>query len=839
MGQTSLLNGENETMDNLFADIILPIPIPKLFTYRIPREFQQIAQPGHRAIVQFGTKKILTGVISSIHSHPPKAYTPRYLHEILDEEPMVNQYQLKLFHWMADYYMCNVGEVLNIALPSGLKLNSESLIEINPIFNLQSSQYEFTAKEMEILKALEGGKTMTFTDVMKLLDQKTVHHILKSLIQKDAIIIFEQVKEKFKPKIVKKIKLTHTYAQDPSCLEPLFKETEKFPKQTDIILRYLQMVPVFKTPGSNTLGIEKSELLKHNDLSSSALNTLLKKEILEEFEEVVSRFNLGNMPDAKEISLTPAQTQARDQIIKLYEEKKTVLFHGITGSGKTEIYIDLIQKNLESGCQVLYLVPEIALTTQIVSRLKHYFGDCMGVYHSKFSDNERVEIWKGVLSGKYSFVVGVRSSILLPFDNLGLIIVDEEHETSYKQMEPAPRYHARDLALVVAQLHHSKTLLGSATPSVESYYNAQTGKYGLVTLKQRYADAALPEIHLADLRQARKTKAMQADFSQELIDEMEQNLKKNEQTIIFQNRRGYAPHIACEDCAYIPKCQACSVSLTYHLYSDELRCHYCGYKTPVPKSCPACGSHKIKNVGFGTEKLEDDIKLFLPQARVQRMDLDTTRKKHSYQQIIDAFENEEIDILVGTQMVSKGLDFDNVSLVGVLDIDRMIHFPDFRSFERTFQMATQVSGRAGRKDKKGRVIIQTANIQQPLLHKIIANDYESLYLEEIKERERFKYPPFYRLIKIITRHPDKAVCHKAADVLALQLTRKLGKERVLGPQEPMISKLRNYFLMEILIKIEKGINLNTVKDVLKNEIDKVVTSKDFKRLSIIPDVDPY
>lgn len=841
MSQLTFQEYEAEQSQTCFADVILPVPIPKLFTYRIPRSLEQSAAEGHRVIVQFGQKKILTGVIGKLHHEPPKAYEARYIIELLDEQPIVNPIQLQLFQWTAAYYLCTIGEVLNIALPSGLKLSSESNIQLNPDFEISEPesdgfQEDFSSNEQLIIKLLKEKKSLSYSEVGEILDVKNIHQQLKSLLQRNIVLICETVKEKFQPKRIKKIRLNKTY-EDKEALEALFETLSTKPRQEDVLLKYLQEVPVFATPEINEKGLPKKVLL-HGDISSSSLQTLVKNGVFEEFEIIVSRFDSEETHTTAEVSLNQAQLGAKAEIMAQFAEKDTVLLHGVTGSGKTEIYIQLIKEALEGGSQVLYLLPEIALTTQIVSRLRKFFGDKMGIYHSKFSDNERVEVWKGVLSGRFSFVVGVRSSIFLPFDNLGLIIVDEEHETSYKQHDPAPRYHARDLALVLSRWHFAKTLLGSATPSIESYYNANTGKYGLVTLSERFGDAVLPEIRLADIRAGRKRKTLKADFTSELVEALAATLARKEQAIIFQNRRGYAPYITCEVCAWIPKCENCSVSLTYHMYHNELRCHYCSYRQKVPTACSACGSHTIKTIGFGTEKLENDLKLIFPQAKIQRMDLDTTRRKYSYQTIIDNFEKGHIDILVGTQMVSKGLDFDHVSLVGIVDADRMLYFPDFRSFEKAFQMITQVSGRAGRREKPGHVIIQTANTDQPVLADILKNDFQAMYQKELTERNVFLYPPFVRLVRIVIKNEKKEVSEKAAKLLQRILAEKLGAKFVLGPQEPVISKIRNQFLMEIMVKLKKNDQMAAIKNSIQEECQGILVDKNFKKTRINIDVDP-
>ena len=834
------LNDEQQTERvTKFVDVILPVPIPKLFTYRVPFELNEHIEVGSRVIVPFGKKKILTGVIGKIHQAPPKEYEAKYIQELLDPIPMVNQIQIDLFHWIGSYYMCTIGEVLNVALPSGLKLSSQSKIQFNPDYNIEDHLQDLTDKELELIRAAQREKTLTYPEIEEILEIKNFNHIIKSLIHKQAIIIYEEVKERYSPKRVKKVRLTSDFINNRSKLEQLFTDLEKQPKQLDILLKFLQEVPVFKNPEFNEEGIDK-QVFSKGDFSNSSLQTLIKNKILEEFEINVSRLAEWKIKGEATIDLSEEQSAVKKTILDLFAEKDIVLFHGVTGSGKTEIYIELIKEVLESGSQVLYLLPEIALTTQIVSRLRKIFGDKIGVYHSKFSDNERVEVWKGVAEGKISFVIGVRSSIFLPFDNLGMIIVDEEHENSYKQFDPAPRYHARDTAMVLAKKHQARVLLGSATPSIESYYHALSGKYGLVELKIRFGNAQLPQFILADTRTERKQKLMRGEFSSVLVEELEKTTSQKEQTIIFQNRRGYAPHITCDECAWIPKCDNCAVSLTYHMGKNELRCHYCGYNKRLPSSCPACGSAKLRTVGYGTEKLEEEVKLQVPEARVQRMDLDTTRKRYSYQNIIEEFEKGNIDILVGTQMVSKGLDFDQVRLVGIFDADRMIHFPDFRSFERTFQLITQVSGRAGRREKEGKVVIQTANIYQPLFKKIIENDYSSFYREEIQERKSFLYPPFVRLIKILVKHIEKEVANAAAEELAFRLKKELGKKRVLGPEEPVISKLRNLYMMQTLVKVEKGnISLVKVKEEIKRTSMEVENMPSFRKLNVVFDVDPY
>lgn len=831
-------SSDHEERITLFVDVLLPVPITKLFTYRVPFELNDHVGIGHRVIVQFGKKKIITGVIANIHENPPEVYQAKYIIDLLDNEPIMNEKQLSFYEWIAGYYMTSMGETLNVGMPSGLKLNSESKIQLNPEFDLEESFPLCSEKEQQILTILERDQVISYGEAAHILQIKSYLNVIKSLIAKEAILIFEEVKEKYTPKIEPYIKLAAHWLEK-KYLEELISELEKKPKQLDVLLAYLHSVPVFKSKELNEKGIAKKELLSRN-LSESSLKTLEKNKVFERFQVVIPRFTLPSSEGAYSVQLTEKQEIAKAEILTSFERTQTVLLHGITGSGKTEIYMDLIHDVLEQGEQVLYLLPEIALTTQIVARLQLVFSEQMGVYHSKYSDNERVEVWKGLISGRFQLIVGVRSSIFLPFDNLGLVIVDEEHEFSYKQYDPAPRYHARDAAQVLARIHSAKVLMGTATPSLESFYLAQERKYGYVSLTERYGVAELPKIIFADLALERKQKTIKGDFTSVLADKIAQALSKNEQIIVFQNRRGYSPYISCEECGWIPKCNSCAVSLTFHMYYNQLRCHYCGHHERLPVTCPACGATKLKTMGFGTEKLEEDLKLLFPEARVQRMDLDTTRKKYSYQKIINDFEQGNIDVLVGTQLVSKGLDFANVTLVGIFDVDRMLHFPDFRSFERTYQLSVQVSGRSGRSEKPGEVVVQTANIKQPILHYISRQNFLEFYTHEIEERHKFKYPPFYRLIRITLKHRDKATIQQASHALAHRIKEQFNKDLVLGPHEPMISKIRNLYLMEIILKIPRdNVDLGRLKHMLINTVNIMKQEKEKRQVFVVFDVDPY
>jgi primosomal protein N' (replication factor Y) len=679
---------------------------------------------------------------------------------------------------------------------------------------------------------------LTYEECENVLGLKSIHGIIKSLVIKEAILVFEQLKEKYTPKVESRIRLSKEYASDKKALEELFNEIANKPKQEEILLKYLQEIPVYKQPELNQKGLDK-KVITEAGLSVSSLKTLIKNGVLEEYKIIISRFEEveGN---AEEIVLSPLQTDILVDLKKQFEEKNTVLFHGITGSGKTEIYITLIKEVLAGGSQVLLLLPEIALTTHMVGRLRKVFGSSMGVYHSRYSDNERVEVWNGVLSGKISFVIGARSAIFLPFDSLGMVIVDEEHESSYKQFDPAPRFQARDAAIMLSWIHQAKTLLGSATPSFESFYNARTKKYGYVALDKRYGEAQLPEYHLADMLVDKKKNLLKLDFTRLLREKIQEALSNQEQVLIFQNRRGYAPYIACEDCGWIPECEHCDVSLTYHQFGEEMRCHYCGFKEKVPYACPACGSNKLGAVGLGTERIEESLSLLFPEARIARMDLDTTRSKYGYQRLLDEFGSGNVDILVGTQMITKGLDFDRVTVVGIMDADRILYFPDFRAGERAFQQITQVAGRAGRRDKKGAVIIQTRKPEEAIFGQVISGDYKNFYIQEMGERQRFFYPPFVKIIKITTRHKDYKIAEKAARYLHNLMGEIDVKKILLGPEKGLVGKIKNQYIFESIAKLDKSGNAQAqFKHDLLLSLEEMQVHKDFRGVRFVVDVDPY
>jgi len=615
--------GEEKTV---FVDALLPLPIPRYFTYRVPREWAEFVQAGLRVVVPFGTKKVLTGVIVTVHHNPPKQYQAKYLLEILDDVPLVTSSQIALFQWVADYYMCYPGEVFQVALPAGLKISSQSKVQANPEF---TSPETLTEKELAAFVEIRDKGAMSYDDLAKFAEVKSPYHLIKALVGKDAVIIFDELKDRYTPKVQRKVRLVSSF-EDKLRLTDLIQSLEDKPKQMAILLHYLQYIPVLRSPETNQKGLAKNSFSQAG-LSESSLQTLVKNQVFEIFDVVVSRFDKTDenfVPSS--FTLNAPQEKAYQSILDQFQQKEVVLLHGITGSGKTEIYIKLIQEALANGDQVLYLLPEIALTTQIVVRLKRIFGEQVGIYHSKFSDNERVEVWKSIVEGKYPFVVGVRSSVFLPFKNLGLIIIDEEHETSFKQADPAPRYHARDVAIMLAHQQKAKVLLGSATPSMETYFQAKQDKYGLVVLKERFGAAQLPEMHFIDTKYANRMKQMKGGFSVDLIEVLADNLQQGKQSLLFQNRRGYSPYLQCQDCDWIATCHQCDVSLTYHAREQELRCHYCGHHESLIHRCGACGSAQMKTMGYGTEKLEEELQLHLPEARVARMDLDTTRSKTAF-----------------------------------------------------------------------------------------------------------------------------------------------------------------------------------------------------------------
>jgi primosomal protein N' (replication factor Y) len=736
--------------------------------------------------------------------------------------------------------MCHLGEVLKAALPSGLKLSSESKIQQKPGFKFNDELERLGHNERLVLEALQTREKLTYTEVEQITGLKNVYALIQSLVRKEAILVFEEIRESFRPSRVKKVRLNTAYLHEEK-MNQLFDSLIKKAKQTDTVLQFIQAIGEWNNRSINQAGINKSSFLALPQVSTSSFNTLKQKGVFEEFEEIIPRFSFLSSPnqETEPIALTQKQTEVRDEILTYFQRESIFLLHGVTGSGKTAIYIDLIKQVLDNGQQVLYLLPEIALTSQIVKRLSEFFGDHMGIYHSRFSDNERVEVWNGVLEEKVNFVIGVRSAIFLPFNNLGLIILDEEHDGSFKQHEPPPRYNGKESALQLARLQGAKVLLGTATPSLETYFQAKAGRYGYSRLTERYGGATFPTIELIDLKKAKAHKELHEEFTQRLLDEISLTLDDGKQVMLFQNRRGYAPNLICVTCGHVFACTNCSVSLTYHKFSEELRCHYCGFKEKVPTSCIVCNSAHLELHGYGTQKLEEKLRHLLPDASIERMDQDTTRGKYRFEQILADFDSGKTQVLIGTQMITKGLDFERVALVGVLDADRMMYYPDFRAIERTYQLLNQVAGRSGRSKDPGKVLIQTWQPQHWVFDTLEPVNKISFYDKELLERQTYEYPPFVRIIEIIVRSDEKPMAREASYELGRKLKAGLGSRRVLGPVEPMISKIRNKYLFSIIIKLErKGLNLTEAKNRIKEIIRKFGEQKDYKKVQLVVDVDP-
>ena len=816
-------------METYFVDVILPLALGRHYTYRVPADLNQNLAIGKRVVVQFGKAKIYSAIIARVHHSPPERYEAKYILDVLDPEPIVNQHQLELWAWIADYYMCSAGSVMQAALPSALKLASETKIIAADLHSVDRN--ELNDKEYLILDALDIEPEIKVSDIVKLLGQKTVLPILKGLLEKGMIRISEEVTERFKPKKKVFIRLNPIFDNGPER-QHLFETLNRAPKQMDALMAYIHLK---RTQAE----ISRTELIEQSDCGSPAIKALVDKQVFILDEKIVSRIGSTNNLPLKEITLSEVQSTAFEEIKQNFLEKEIVLLHGITASGKTEIYIELIHEVIRKGQTALYLLPEIALTTQIIERLKFHFGAVIGVYHSRLNENERAEVWRDVLNGKLRVILGARSAVFLPFSQLGLVIVDEEHEVSYKQFEPAPRYQARDTAIFLGHLHGANILLGSATPSVETYYHAKAGKYGLVRLNQRFGAAQLPEIEIVPLNKQSTQKAINPYFAPALIKNIEAALNRKEQVILFQNRRGHTPFLLCATCGYSPKCIHCDVSLTYHKSSGKLHCHYCAFREELIHICPACGSSHIENKGFGTQRIEEELGFLLPDARMGRLDLDSTRSRYSFEKILNDFDEYRLDILIGTQMVTKGLDFGRVSLIGIINADSLINYPDFRAFERSFAMLSQVSGRAGRREVQGKVIIQAYATGHRILDQVVNHDYENMFLTEVNERKQYRYPPFYRLIRIEVKHKDNIRVVDAANRLAVRLRQQFD-DRVLGPEEPMVARVRNMYINSILLKLERsGLSISKVKAVLADILLEFNADKLNKGSYLVIDVDPY
>ena len=817
-----------------FVDVILPLPLQAYFTYALPPEMDGQVQIGCRVVVSFGRKKFYTGIVRNVHYLKPQEYEVKEVSAVLDEHPILVPLQFRFWEWLADYYLCTQGDVYKAALPSGLKLESETVVEYNPDFEATEPLSE---REQKVLDLLAVEPEQTVTRLEKESGLNNILAVVKSLLEKDALFVKEELKRTYKPKTETRVRLTEA-ARNERRLHFFFDELQRrAPKQLDLLMKYIELSGCLG--GREVKEVSKAELLKRSGATPAVFSGLVDKGVFEVYQQEVGRLETVSQAVMSLNELNVHQQRAFDEIRASFREKNVCLLHGVTSSGKTEIYIHLIDEAVRQGKQVLYLLPEIALTTQITERLKRVFGCRLGIYHSKFPDAERVEVWQKQLSqDPYDIILGVRSSLFLPFQRLGLVIVDEEHENTYKQQDPAPRYHARNAAIVLASMCGAKTLLGTATPSVESWYNAtEGGKYALVELKERYKEIQLPEIIPVDIKELQRKKRMNGPFSPLLLQYVREALEQKEQVILFQNRRGFAPMIECHTCGWVPKCKNCDVSLTYHKGLNQLTCHYCGYTQPVPRQCPACEGVDLRNRGFGTEKIEDDVKAIFPEARVARMDLDTTRTRTAYERIIHDFQQGRTDILIGTQMVSKGLDFDHVSVVGILNADTMMNYPDFRAYERAFQLMAQVAGRAGRKNKRGRVVLQTKSIDHPIIPQVMHNDFEGMVAGQLVERQLFRYPPYYRLVYVYLKHRNEQLLDVMAQTMAAKLRAVFGA-RVLGPDKPPVARIQTLFIRKIVLKIETNAPMARARQLLVQVQQEMVAEDRFKSLIVYYDVDP-
>jgi primosomal protein N' (replication factor Y) len=814
-----------------FVEVILPLSLAKTFTYLVSETEFHYIKKGMRVAVPFGKSKIYTALVIETHQNRPTLYDAKEIHQILDEKPIVNELQIAHWQWIASYYMCAIGDVYRGAMPSALLLESETIISQKSTDFVDEST--LSDEEYLIYQALQQQSSLKVQDISSILNKKNIFPIIQKLIDKNILVLQEEIQESYKPKLIRYIRLRSQYDSNEGLCE-LLEALKNAGKQKEIVLMYFQLTASEKKP------IAVKKLIETANSTAATIKALIDKDIFEEYYIQEDRVNFQGKIKEEILQLSQVQESAFQEIKSIFVAKEVCLLHGVTSSGKTEIYIKLIEDYLKQDKQVLYLLPEIALTTQLVGRLREYFGNKVAVFHSKYSNNERVEVWKQVLenSAKAQIVIGARSALFLPFSNLGIIIVDEEHEQTFKQQDPSPRYHARDAAIVLAHSHKSKVLLGSATPSIETYNNAKTDKYGLVEISERFGNVSMPDIELVDLKDKYFRKKMSGHFSDTLIEEITIALSLGEQVILFQNRRGFSPVVECMTCGHVPQCQQCDVSLTYHKHKNQLRCHYCGYSMANPTSCHACSSVHLTTKGFGTEQIQQELITLFPAAKIGRMDQDTTRGKFGFEKIIDSFKNREVDILVGTQMLAKGLDFDNVSLVGIMNADNMLYHPDFRAFERSFQMMTQVSGRSGRSEKRGKVIIQTYNPNHNTIQQVTNNDYVGMYKEQLYERQIYKYPPYFRLVKLTLKHRDFDKL-KEGSMWLYQVFQQNLNLPVLGPEEPPISRIRNEYIRTILIKIPQIHPLQPTKKTIQKILDSFESVSQYRAIKVAVNVDFY
>ncbi len=817
-----------------FVDVILPLPLYSTFTYRIPDVMGDV-KIGSRVLVPFGRKKYYTAIVVMVHHNEPTEYAVKEILSLLDEAPILRHPQLKFWSWISDYYLCSQGEVFKAAVPAGLKVESETVVSVNPDYE-DTEEFRLTERERIVYDLISSREKVQLNEITNATGFKNVEALVSHMLEKDAVYVAEKVVNNYRPKTEVCISLNLEHGDDDG-LHRYFDMVHRSSKQESLLLAYLDLSRWLQSGSPRE--VKKDELLARADVSQAVLSAVITKGVFKQYKKEINRFANRVVHVQEKPCLSNEQLRAFQEIRESFKEKSITLLHGVTSSGKTSIYVHLIDEVLKNGRQVLYLVPEIALTTQLTQRLQLIFGDKLIIYHSKFSDNERVDIWKKLLnSNEPCVVIGVRSSVFLPFANLGLVIVDEEHDSSYKQQDPAPRYNGRNAAIMLAQMHVAKTLLGSATPAVEVYRNAELGRYGLVSLLTRYEGIEMPEVEVVDTREARRKKEMKGMFSGRLIGLCRKSLDLGEQVILFQNRRGYAPMVRCKQCEWIPKCENCDVSLTYHKHVNSLSCHYCGYTMQLPSVCPACKMPAIEIVGYGTERIEDEVEAVFSDDKIARMDLDTTRNKNSYEKLIEDFSSRKMNILVGTQMVTKGLDFAGVSTVGILNADTMINFPDFRSDERAFDMMEQVSGRAGRKNKQGRVVIQTSDVKHPVIGFVKNHDYLGFYRYELGERERFGYPPFTKIINIYLKHRDDNVLTEMS-VRYSNMLREVFRHRVLGPEAPMVARVQNYYIRQIVLKMENEASMPKVKNILRRIYENMLTvDSRMKSVVLYYNVDP-
>ena len=819
-----------------FVEVILPLSLAKTFTYSVSETEFHYIKKGMRVAVPFGKSKIYTALVIQIHQNKPELYEAKEIHQILDERPIVTEIQIAHWQWIASYYMCAIGDVYRGAMPSALLLESETLISQKTDSFIDTSL--LSDDEFLVYEALQQQSSLKIQDIISILNKKNIFPVIQKLVDRNILVLQEEIQESYKPKLVRYVRLHPKYESNQGLSE-LLETLKNANKQREIVLRYFQLSASEKTQGQ-AKPITVKKLVEAANSSSAIVKALIEKEIFEDYFLQEDRVNFNGKIREDELQLSATQQTAYEEIKERFTQKEVCLLHGVTSSGKTEIYIKLIEEYLVTGKQILYLLPEIALTTQLVGRLRTYFGNKVAVFHSKYNNNERIEVWNQVVqnSEKAQVVIGARSALFLPFQNLGFIIVDEEHEPTFKQVDPAPRYHARDAAIVLAYSHKAKVLLGSATPSIETYFNAKSDKFGLVEISKRFGNVMMPNIELVDLKDKYFRKKMTGHFSDVLIEEITNALSLGEQVILFQNRRGYSPIIECITCGHVPQCQQCDVSLTYHKHKNQLRCHYCGYTMAKPKHCQACSSVDLTTKGFGTEQIEQELISIFPNSKIGRMDQDTTRGKFGFEKIIDSFKNREMDILVGTQMLAKGLDFDNVSLVGIMNADNMLYHPDFRAFERSFQMMTQVAGRAGRSEKQGKVIIQTYNPNHNTIQQVTNNDYLGMYTEQLYDRQIYKYPPYFRIIKLTLKQRDFDKL-KDGSMWLYQVMRQNLDMPVLGPEEPVISRIRNEYIRTIIVKIPQNTAIGNTKKMIQKILNSFEAVAQYRAIKVTSNVDFY